>query len=125
MARTFRYHAILAPQGQIFDTDGRVAPYPPSPSLGWVEHLCEMNMTAQQYADRVIERAVKEELARQGSDRQILDAEHRKKFGEDPHTLATNDEVANLMDNKTADGKGKITPPRKSPVFTRNSERNK
>lgn len=117
--RTFRYHPLLAPQGRIFDTTGETAEQPPSRASGWVEHRGEMNMSASQYADAVIERAVKEELSRQGKVREEIDREHRKKFGSDPHNLATNEEVSNVMDNRTADGAGKITPPKKSPNFQR------
>lgn len=125
--RHWLYHPILAPQGKIFDYTGECEPKPPEnwKARGWVQHRGEMNMTAEQYADACIERAVKEALAQQGSDRVLLDAEHREKYGEDPHHLATNTEVANVMDNKTADGLGKVRPPKKSPIFTRNFERNK
>lgn len=123
--RTFRYHAILAPQGEIFDTTGQTAARPPSQSAGWVEHQSEMNMTPEQFADRVIERAVKSALAAQGPDRHELDLEHRKKFGEDPHNLATTTEVSNVMDNKTPDGASTIKPPKKPKNFSRPSERGK
>lgn len=121
--RTFRYHPVFAPLGRIFDTTGREAPLPPSAKEGWVEHLGELTMTAEEYADAALKRAVQEALAAQGSDRDKLDSEHRKKFGDDPHTMATSGEVANVMDNKTADGAGKIRPPKKSKTFTRPWER--
>ncbi len=94
---------MFAPQGRIFDTTGATAERPPSGD-GWVEHFGELDMTPAQYADRVIERAVREELAKQGPHRGELEADHREKFGTMPHALATNEEVANVMDGKTADG---------------------
>lgn len=112
--RTFRYHP-KHPQGQIFDTTGETAPKPPVGG-GWVEHLCELpKMTS----DQIVEAAVRQELARQGPDRDKLDDEHRKKFGEDPHGLATNAEVENVMSNRSPDGKIKIAPPKRA-KFERN-----
>jgi hypothetical protein len=105
--RTFRYHALFAPQGRIFDTTGATAEKPPVGG-GWVEHFGEQAITPAEYADRVIERAVKEELAKQGPHRKELETEHEKKFGVVPHNLAPNEEVANVMDNKTVDGKTKM-----------------
>ena len=111
--RTFRYHPTV-PFGQIFDTTGETAPKPPVGN-GWVEHRGELpHLTT----DQIVEAAVREQLQKQGSDRDKLDNEHRKKFGEDPHGLATNAEVENVLSNKTPDGKGKITPP-KSATFQR------
>ena len=106
--RTFMYHRQY-PEGKIFDTEGIEAPYPPPPSSGWVEHRGELNMTPEQITDRMVENAVREELKRQGEHRAELEREHVKKYGEAPHMRATNDEIANVMDNKTADGTGKLT----------------
>ncbi len=102
--RTFRYHALFAPQGRIFDTAGVTAEKPPVGG-GWVEHFGEQDISPEKYTERVIENAVKAQLAEQGQHRRELETEHKKKFGTDPHNLATNEEVANVMDNKTADGK--------------------
>lgn len=101
--RTFRYHPLFAPQGRIFDTTGVTAEQPPKGG-GWVEHFGELDMTPAQYADKVIELAVKEQLKEQGPHRRELETEHKKKFGVETHNLASNAEVANVMDNKTADG---------------------
>jgi hypothetical protein len=70
-------------------------------------------------SDQIVEAAVRQELARQGPDRDKLDDEHRKKFGEDPHGLATNAEVENVMSNRSPDGKIKIAPPKRA-KFERN-----
>jgi hypothetical protein len=120
--RTFRFH-VKCPEGKIFDTTGETAPYPPPESAGWVDTPAKLVLDKKKAVDQMIENAVKAELAAQGSDRDKLDAEHRKKYGEDPHTLATTAEVSNVMDNKTADGEGKIKPPKKSKTFTRPWER--
>lgn len=68
-------------------------------------------MTVQQYTDKVVEMAVKAQLKEQGPHRGELVGEHEKKYGTTPHTLATNDEVANVMDNKTTDGNTRIYVP--------------
>lgn len=101
------------PLGKIFDTTGETAPKPPD--RGWTENRGELNMTT----DQIVEAAVRAELARQGPDRDKLDDEHRKKFGEDPHGLATNAEVENVMSNRTPDGRGTIKPPKRA-EFKRN-----
>lgn len=61
-------------------------------------------MTREQYADKVIAAAVKSQLAAQGPHRKEMDREHKAKFGIEPHPLATNEEVTNVMEGKTADG---------------------
>ena len=101
--RTFRYHALFAPQGRIFDTTGATAEKPPVGG-GWVEHFGEQDISPADYADKVIAAAVKAQLAEQGPHRRELETEHKKKYGTEPHPLAPNAEVANVMDNKTADG---------------------
>lgn len=120
--RTFRFH-VKCPEGQIFDTTGETAPFPPPESQGWVDTPAKLILDPKKAADQMVENAVRAELAAQGEDRFKLDKEHRKKYGEDPHSLATNKEVENVMDNRTPDGSGKVTPPKKSPHFTRNTER--
>jgi len=97
------YHKDF-PEGKIFDTEGIEAPYPPSLSSGWVEHRGELNMSTEQMTDRMVENAVREELRRQGEHRGELESEHKKKYGVAPDMRATNEEIANVMDNRTADG---------------------
>lgn len=110
--RTWRYSKEF-PLGKIFDTTGETAPKPPE--RGWVEDRAMLDLST----DQIVEAAVRAELARQGPDRDKLDDEHRKKFGQDPHGLATNAEVENVMSNRTPDGKGRITPPKRA-EFKRN-----
>jgi len=110
--RTWLYSKEF-PLGKIFDTTGETAPKPPE--RGWVEDRGLLNLTT----DQIVEAAVRAELALQGPDRDKLDDEHRKKFGEDPHGLATNAEVENVMSNRTPDGRGRIMPPKRA-EFKRN-----
>lgn len=108
--RRWMYHK-KHPEGKIFDPSGRRAPFVPPKSEGWVEHRGELFMTTEQLADQMVENAVRAELAAQGKHRAELEKDHKKKFGLAPDMRATNEEIANVMDNKTADGSGKL--PRK------------
>ena len=116
---------MKCPEGFIFDTTGETAPKPPPESEGWVDTPAKLVLDKQKATEQMVDNAVRAALAAQGSDRDKLDAEHRKKYGEDPHTLATTAEVSNVMDNKTADGDGRIAPPKKPKAFTRPWERSK
>ena len=107
--RTFRYHALFAPQGRIFDTTGETAEHPPVGG-GWVEHFGEQDISPEQYTARVVENAARAAIAEQGQHRPELDREYQKKFGVAPHGMAPNEEVANVMDNKTPDGTLKLPP---------------
>lgn len=118
--RTFRFH-LKCPEGRIFDTTGETAPKPPE-EPGWVDTPAKLVLDPQKATEQMIENAVKAELSAQGPHRRELETEHKKKYGVDANMRATNEEVANLMDNKTADGKQKVIPPKK-PFFTRNTER--
>jgi len=102
VSRSFWYHPHF-PEGKLFDDDE-----PPPKSAGWTENRGELRMTREQMTDKMIENAVRAELAAQGEHRGELEAEHRKKYGVAPDMRATNDEIANVMDNKTADGRGKL-----------------
>lgn len=101
------------PFGKLFDTEGVSYPKPPIGG-GWTENRGELNLTP----DEIVKASVLEAIRQQGPDRYLLDLEHRRKFGEDPHGLATNAEVENVMSNRTPDGTGKVTPP-KSAHFSR------
>lgn len=105
--RTWRFH-LKFPEGKIFDTTGETAPVPPPESSGWVDTPAKLVLDQQKATEQMIENAVKAELAAQGPHRRELEKEHAKKYGEEPSYRATNEEVANVMDNKTADGSGKI-----------------
>jgi hypothetical protein len=106
--RTWRFHP-RCPEGKIFDTTGETAPKPPE-EPGWVDTPAKLTISVEKATEQMIENAVKAELAAQGPHRSELEREHRKKYGEDPSYRATNEEVARVMDNKTADGQGKINP---------------
>ena len=111
---TRMYHRDY-PFGKKFDTTGEEYPLPPEGG-GWTENREEIIRTMT--ADDIVRASTLEAIRQQGPDRYLLDLEHRRKFGEDPHGLATNAEVENVMSNRTPDGAGKITPP-KSAHFSR------
>jgi hypothetical protein len=117
---------MKCPEGKVFSDEER-PDYPrmPDPSLGWVDTPAKLVLDPKVAADQMVENAVRNMLAEQGPERAELDREHRKKYGEDPNSQATNKEVAEVMDNRRADGGGKITPPKKSPTFSRPWERGK
>lgn len=121
--RTWRFHE-KCPEGKIFDTEpGMPDPLVPRESDGWVDTPAKLILDPKAAADRMVENAVRAELAKQGPDRERLDREHRQKFGVDPHNQATNAEVANVIDNKLADGSASFTPAKRYKSFTRNTER--
>lgn len=81
--RTWRYHRDF-PEGRIFDTEpGKPDPLVPHKSLGWVENRGDLQMTT----DQVVEAAVKQELAKQDSNRIGLEKEFKKMTGEQPSSL--------------------------------------
>jgi hypothetical protein len=117
---------VRCPEGRIFsDFPRNDYPMMPGAHEGWVDTPAKLVLDVEKAKDQMVENAVKAMLKEQGPDRALLDAEHRKKYGEDPHAQATNKEVSEVIDNRRADGDGKLTPPKKSPTFTRNWERNK
>ncbi len=72
--RTFRY-SKSCPEGQIFDTEGREAPFPPSELNGWFDSPAKLHITQDQLIDAV----VRAELAKQSSDRPAAERELVKK----------------------------------------------
>ena len=76
----------------------------PPEGTGWTGEREYIYQTKEQITDKLVEKAVREELKRQGEHRRELEDEHKKKYGVAPDMRATNDEIANVMDNKTADG---------------------
>lgn len=126
---TWRYHRNC-PDGKIFDTEGRQHPYLPPASDGWVEHRGELGMSQFDRGQKMVENAVRAELAQQEKEgRDKLDAEHKEKYGFEPHPRATTEQVSNIMDNKTLNGEGRrptLTVPRKvteSRTYSRREER--
>lgn len=127
--RTFRFHPQF-PEGKIFDDTGREAPFPPPKGSGWVEHREELKMSYLDMGSKMVENAVKAELAQQEKEgRAKLDAEHKKKYGFEPPVRASTEQVANIMDNKLLDGQARrptLHLPRKptsTTVYSRPSER--
>ena len=99
--RTFRY-SKEHPEGMIFDTEGREAPYPPSELNGWFDCRSKVHVTQDQLIDAIVRR----ELAKQGSDRVELESEFTKKTGAVPHVLATEKTLINVLDEPLAEKRG-------------------
>jgi hypothetical protein len=93
--RTFRYSREW-PQGKIFDTEGKVAPLPPSELNGWFDTPAKLHMTQ----DDVIEAVVKQELAKQSSDRPEIEKEFKRKKGERAHFAASDRSLIKVIDGK-------------------------
>lgn len=100
--KTWRYHKDY-PLGKVFNTE----PYQPEPlvpprSSGWVEDRAELQMTTDQF----IESIVKEELAKQSSDRILAEKELRKKtrmeqgIDRRPSSLVPDKKIIDALDNK-------------------------
>lgn len=71
---TFRY-SRAHPMGQLFDTEGREHPFPPSELNGWFDSPAKLHITTDQLIDAV----VRQELAKQSSDRIPAERELLKK----------------------------------------------
>ncbi len=97
MARTFRY-SRECPEGRIFDTEGKVAPIPPSELSGWFDTPTKVHITQ----DELIEQVVKAELAKQSSDRAEIEKEYKKATGDTPHFAAKDDTLVKTLDDPKA-----------------------
>lgn len=91
--RTFRY-SKLCPEGKIFDTEGREAPFPPSELNGWFDCRSKINITQ----DQLIEAVVRNELATQDSHRPELEKEIRLKHGETVSATAKDETLVKVLD---------------------------
>lgn len=87
------------PDGRIFDTEpGHEDPYPPpGEEQGWFDHPVRGYTT-----DELIEKVVKEELAKQTSDRIELEGEFRDKSGAQPHFAAKDTTLVKYLDDNRA-----------------------
>ena len=99
MSLTYMY-STQWPQGKLFDTEsGREHPLAPKQGqvLGgvvWYDSPHYLTMTQ----DQIVEAAVKQELAKQGEDRELLDKEHQKKFGHEPRGVESDERVEKALD---------------------------
>lgn len=91
------------PQGVVFDTEPNKAdPLVPSRGTGWTEHREDLKLTT----DQIVEAAVKQELARQSSDRIPAERELVKKTrmetGRDvrPSALVPDKKIIDALDNR-------------------------
>ena len=65
-------------------------------------------MSYMDVGTQMVENAVRAEMERQEKEgRGEMDAEHKKKYGFEPPPRATNEQVANIMDNKLLNGEAK------------------
>lgn len=96
--RTFRY-SQSCPDGKIFDTEpGHEDPYPPpGEDRGWFTYPVKGYTR-----DELIEKVVREELAKQGSDRIELEKEFRDKTGAQPHFAAREQTLVAVLDDNRA-----------------------
>lgn len=104
---TWRY-AKSHPEGELFDTEGREYPFPPSELNGWFDCRSKIHVTQDQLIDAYVRRT----LAEQPSDRVELESEFHKKTGEVPHFAAAEETLTKVLDDPHA--KRKPGRPRKS-----------
>lgn len=100
MSRIFLYRKDY-PMGKVFDTEpNRPDPLIPSnfKMLGWTENRGELLLSQ----DDVIAAIVKQELAKQASDRGKLDKEFKRKTGADPHFAAKEETLIKVLDSPLA-----------------------
>lgn len=94
---TFRY-SKACPEGKLFDTEGREHPYPPSELSGWFDCRSKINVTQ----DELIDAVVRAELAKQPSDRPLLEREFERKTGDKPHVMAQEKTLVKVLDDNRA-----------------------
>lgn len=93
--RTFRYHRDH-PEGVVFDTTGETAPPPPPEINGWFDCRSKLHITQ----DQLIEALVKNELAKQSSDRPEIEKEFTRKTGQRAHYGAKDKSLIKVVDGK-------------------------
>ena len=98
---TFRY-SKTCPEGRLFDTEGIQAERPPSRLNGWFECRSEIHLTQDQLIDAV----VRQELAKQSSDRPAAERELVKKTrmegggNKRPSALVPDSKIIAALDDK-------------------------
>lgn len=94
--RTMMYHKLF-PEGKVFDTEkGRDDPYIKDAPFGSVDEPVKLRITQ----DELIEAVVREELKKQGADRDKLDREFRKKTGAAPNYAMKSETLIKVLDDK-------------------------
>jgi hypothetical protein len=94
---TWRY-SKEAPEGRLFDTEGREHPLPPSELNGWFDCRSKIQITR----DELIDAVVRADLAKQESDRVQLEGEFEKKTGDKPHVMAKSETLIKVLDDPHA-----------------------
>lgn len=95
--RTFMYSKEF-PEGKIFDTEGREAPYPPTELQGWFDCRSKIHVTQDQLIDAIVRR----ELSKQSSDRIEMEHEFEKKTGAKPSSMAKDETLVRVLDEPLA-----------------------
>ena len=83
-----------APEGRLFDTEGRQHPYPPSELSGWFDCRSKIHVTQDQLIDAV----VRAELSKQDSNRIELEREFTKKTGATPSATSQDRTLVKVLD---------------------------
>lgn len=91
------YHRDF-PEGKVFDTEGREAPYPPGELAGWFDCRSKIHTTQ----DELIDRLVRRELSKQSSDRIEMEREFERKTGDKPPTMAKDETLVKVLDEPLA-----------------------
>lgn len=98
MARTMLYHREF-PLGRVFDTEtNKPDPHVSKAPFGSVDSPDKVAMTQ----DELIEQVVKAELAKQSSDRSLIEKEYEKATGDTPHFAAKDTTLVNTLDDPKA-----------------------
>ena len=92
--RTMLYHREY-PMGKVFDSEpNRPDPHISTAAFGSVDSPAKIHMTQ----DQLIEAVVKQELAKQSSDRVLIDREYEKKTGDVAHFAAKDETLVKTLD---------------------------
>lgn len=92
---TWRYNKEY-PEGKLFDTEGIQHPRPPSELNGWFDCRSKIRVTQDELIDAVVRR----ELAKQSSDRPLIEKELKKKSGKIAHYGAKDETLIKILDDK-------------------------
>ena len=106
--KTFMYSKKF-PDGKLFDTLGDGEPLPTKQGqimdgVAWYDSPYYLKMTT----DQVVEAAVMQELAKQGSDRDLLDKEHQKLYGFEPRAVESDKRVEKSLDEPKKRGRPRV-----------------
>lgn len=99
MARTMLYHKTEFPLGKVFDTEtNKEDPHVSRAPFGSVDTPDKLHITQ----DELIEHVVKAELAKQSTDRPLIEKEYEKAVGDTPHFAAKDTTLVKTLDDPKA-----------------------